>query len=92
MFDCDLNYHTSKHTCNYLDLSLKIVDSHIETNLYNETDSLDFKVNRFPHMDSEVSIRVKRNVVYTEILRMANACPKVEYFCEKWKDFFIKFL
>lgn len=39
-------------------------------------------------MDSEVSVRVKRNVIYTEIPRIVNAYSKFEYFCNKSEDFY----
>lgn len=59
----------------------------IETNLYNKTDCFTFKANRFPYFNSEVSIKIGRNIIYTETLIMANACSKVEYFYDKIKEF-----
>lgn len=80
--------HISQHKCNYLDISLEVIDNVIETNLYNKTDYFNFKVNRFPHRDSEISINVKGNVIYTETLRIANHCSKFTHFCSKVKELY----
>lgn len=44
-------------------------------------------IERFPHKESEISVSVKGNVVYTEINRRANTCSKYTYFCSKIKEF-----
>lgn len=43
-------------------------------------------------MDSEVYIRVKRKVIYIEILRIAKACSRFEYFCDELKEFYKVFV
>lgn len=43
--------HKSDNDCDYLDLSIRIVENKLITKLYNKTDSFKFYVIRFPHFN-----------------------------------------
>lgn len=74
---------SDKFTCDYLDITLKVINNKIETVLYNKTDSFKFKVIRFRHASSAISNKVKSAVILTETLRTAHACSKLNYFIDK---------
>ena len=72
--------HFSQLHCNYLDLEIKILNDKIITRLFNKTDNFDFKVIRFPHYQSNISLNVKSSVIYTEVLRLARTTSLLEDF------------
>ena len=77
--------HFTEYHCNYLDLEIKIIDNNIITKIFNKTDNFNFKVIRFPHYHSNISLKIKSSVIYTEILRIARTCSLVTDFKEHLK-------
>lgn len=74
--------HESDYDCNYLDLNIKIINNKLVTKLYNKTDSFKFYVIRFPHFNSNISIKIKKSIIFTETLRLIRCCTAFNDFVE----------
>ena len=76
----------TEHHCNYLDLDIKIINNKIITKIFNKTDNFKFNVIRFPHFQSNISIKIKGSVIYTEVLRIARTCTLITDFKENIRN------
>jgi hypothetical protein len=72
--------------CNFLDLSISIVNGVITSKIYNKTDDYNFEVMKYPHFESNIPRGIINNVIYGELLRFANGSSHIEDFVFRCKD------
>ena len=68
-----------KH-CNFLDISMNIINTHIVTSIYDKKDAFNFKVNSFPNLSGNVHYAHSHGIIISQLLRYCKACLQVEDF------------
>ncbi len=75
-----------KDTCNnasnpieFLDLSLKIIDSKIAINIYDKRDNYCFQINKLQFWNSSLHISVFRNILLNQLIRIRRICNSKEH-------------
>ena len=66
-----------KH-CNFLDISMNIINTHIVTSIYDKKDAFNFKVNSFPNLPGNVHYAHSHGIIISQLLRYCKACLQVE--------------
>jgi hypothetical protein len=66
----------------YLELGLKIADRQISSNLYDKRNAFNFSVVRMPYRSSNIPSKMFYATISAEVLRIAKATSKYEYFLE----------
>lgn len=61
------NYSNSAH---FLDLKLEIVENRLNFDVYDKRSDYNFKINRYPHWDSNLHKSVFKGVILTQIYRI----------------------
>jgi hypothetical protein len=74
----------------YLDLGLEIVDRQITSNLYDKRNAYNFSVVRFPYRSSNIPSKMFYATIGAEVLRIAKATSKYEYFLESVRVLLIR--
>ena len=65
---------------NYLDITIKITESNISTELYNKVDDFNFPVVMYTFPNSNMPIQIGYNVFYSQLLRYSVICSHVSSF------------
>ena len=75
----------SVHSCNYLDLNITIdnMNKVCITKLYNKTDDYQFKIQKYPHYQSNIPLQIGLNTITGELIRFSRSCSKVEDFLDR---------
>ena len=66
----------------HLELGLKIADRQISSNLYDKRNAFNFSVVRMPYRSSNIPSKMFYATISAEVLRIAKATSKYEYFLE----------
>ncbi|MCP3683120.1 MAG: hypothetical protein GY861_10555, partial [bacterium] len=83
--------HTGDY-CNFLDLAIQVNPiEHLETAVYNKTDSFPFTVTRYGHPDSNVSIKVHSATISGQLLWYARISSHCKGFTAKARELFSTF-
>ena len=90
---CESIYHESltleqtnslPQQANFLDLDIEIDTNLItKTKLYNKTDDYNFRMVRYPHITSEIPLRIGLNTHYGECIRMYRNCTEYADFMDR---------
>lgn len=90
VYICKSMYHESltlertniePNKANFLDLVIEISENRkTKTKLYNKTDEYKFRIVRYPHITSEIPLRIGLNTHYGECVRIFRTCTEYEDF------------
>jgi hypothetical protein len=77
----DLSHvNQSSAEADVLDINIKIVNKRFETTVFDKRRSFNFPVNQLPAIDSNISVELIYNIVYSQLVRIARICSKPKYF------------
>ena len=73
----------STHMVSYLDISITIFESKYVTNVYDKRDDFNFKIVKFPFMDSNIPTKPAYGVYISQLVRIGRICERYETFVER---------
>ena len=73
------------HRVAYLDRQLKIEKGKLVMSLYDKRDDFPFRVQNYPHLDSNVPCMPMYRVYISQLLRFAHACDRYSDFLARHK-------
>ena len=70
----------------FLDLKMSIEGSRINTALFDKRDEFRFKVNKYPHLSSNVHKKRTHGIVISQLMRFAKACMRLPDFVARARE------
>ena len=67
----------------YLDISITIFESKYVTTVYDKRDDFNFKIVKFPFMDSNIPAKPAYGVYISQLVRIGRICERYEAFVER---------